>query len=149
MGAGILRTRPVARAPICIYEAGAGAMLGSRLLMLEHVGRRSSTRRTVILEVIGHPTPDTYLVASGFGEKAQWFRNIKVNARVHVNVGNRSALPATARVLTQQEADRALGDYVSRHPGSWNHLRPVLERALGRPITVTDTSLPIVELLLD
>jgi deazaflavin-dependent oxidoreductase (nitroreductase family) len=149
MGAGMLRARPLARAPICLYEAGAGSMLGSRLLMLEHVGRRSSARRTVILEVIGHPTPDTYLVASGFGEKAQWFRNVKVNPRVRVNVANHSSAPATARILTQPEADRALGEYVSQHPGSWNHLRPVLERALGRPITVTDTSLPIVELRLD
>jgi deazaflavin-dependent oxidoreductase (nitroreductase family) len=102
-----------------------------------------------MLEVIGHPTPDTYLVASGFGEKAQWFRNIKVNPRVRVNVGNHSSSPATARVLNQQEADCALGAYINQHPGSWNHLRPILERALGRPITVTDTDLPIVELLLD
>jgi deazaflavin-dependent oxidoreductase (nitroreductase family) len=124
-------------------------MLGSRLLMLEHVGRRSSARRTVVLEVIGHPTPDTYLVASGFGEKAQWFRNIKVNPQVRVNVGNHSSTPATARILKQHEADRALGAYISKHPGAWTHLRPVLERALGRPITVTDTALPIVELRLD
>jgi deazaflavin-dependent oxidoreductase (nitroreductase family) len=149
IGAGLLRARPLARAPIRLYEAGAGPMLGSRLLMLEHVGRRSSVRRTVVLEVVGHPTPDAYLVASGFGDKAQWFRNIKINPRVHVNVGNHRSSPATARVVSQQEADRALSAYISQHPGAWKHLRPVLERALGRPITETDTALPVVELLLD
>jgi deazaflavin-dependent oxidoreductase (nitroreductase family) len=117
--------------------------------MLEHVGRKSGIRRNVVLEVIGRPTPDSYLVASGFGEKAQWFRNIKANPRVRVYAGSRTASPATARVLTQQEADRALSDYVRRHPQAWNQLKPVLERTLGSSITETDTSLPIVELRLD
>ncbi|HEY1840659.1 MAG TPA: nitroreductase family deazaflavin-dependent oxidoreductase [Mycobacterium sp.] len=148
IGARILRTRPLMRAPIWLYQAGAGAMLGSRLLMLEHVGRKSGARRYVVLEVLGHPTPDRYLVASGFGEKAQWYRNIKANPRVRVYAGSRSPAPATARILTQQEADRCLGDYVRRHPRAWNRFRPVLERTLGSPIAETDTSLPIVELRL-
>ena len=70
-------------------------MLGSRLLMLEHVGRKSGARRYVVLEVVGHPTPDSYLVASGFGENAQWFRNIKANPEVRVS-------PAAARRHRQQ-----------------------------------------------
>ncbi len=148
MGAGILRTRPLMRAPIWIYKAGAGAMLGSRLLMLEHIGRKSGVRRNVVLEVVGHPTPDSYLVASGFGGKAQWFRNIQANPQVRVYAGGRSPSSATARILTQQESDRALGDYVGRHPQAWNRFRPVLERTLGNSISETNTALPIVELRL-
>ena len=148
MGARILRSRPLMRAPIWIYKAGAGAMLGSRLLMLEHIGRKTGVRRNVVLEVIGHPTPDSYLVASGFGEKAQWFRNIKANPRVRVYAGGRPPSSATARILTRQESDRALGDYVSRHPKAWNRFKPVLERTLGSSISETNTVLPIVELRL-
>lgn len=148
VGARILRTRPLMRAPIWIYRSGAGAMLGSRLLMLEHVGRKSGARRYVVLEVVGHPTPDSYLVASGFGENAQWFRNIKANPEVRVYAGGRSPSSATARILTRQESDRALGDYVSRHPQAWNRFKPVLERTLGSSISETNTALPIVELRL-
>jgi deazaflavin-dependent oxidoreductase (nitroreductase family) len=148
MGARILRIRPVVRAPIWIYKAGAGAMLGSRLLMVEHIGRKSGGRRNVVLEVVGHPRPDSYLVASGFGEKAQWFRNIQVNPHVRVYVGSRSPSSAIARILTQQESDRALRDYVSRHPRAWNRFKPVLERTLGSSIAETNTALPIVELRL-
>lgn len=148
VAARILRYRPLMRAPIWVFKAGAGAVLGSRLLMLEHIGRTSGVRRYVVLEVIDHPTSDSYVVASGFGEKAQWFRNIKANPRVRVYAGSRAPMPATARIMTQQEADRALSAYASRHPRAWERFRPVLERTLGSPITETDTPLPIVELRL-
>ena len=148
VGARILRYRPLMRAPIWVFKARAGAVLGPRLLMLEHIGRTSGVRRYVILEVVGHPAPDSYVVASGFGEKAQWFRNIKANPRVRVYAGSRAPMPATARIMTPQEADRALSAYARRHPRAWARFKPVLERTLGSPITETDSPLPIVELRL-
>ena len=148
IGARILGTRALMRTPIWIYRAGAGGLLGSRFLMLEHIGRKSGIARNVVLEVIGHPTPDSYLVASGFGEQAQWFRNIKANPQVRVYAGGRSPARATARVLPPQEADRALGEYARQHPQAWKQFKPVLERTLGGPIADSDTALPIVELRL-
>jgi deazaflavin-dependent oxidoreductase (nitroreductase family) len=137
------------RAPIWIYKARAGAMLSSRVLMLEHIGRKSGARRYVVLEVVDHPTPDTYVVASGFGEKAQWFRNVRANPRVRVYAGSRRPAAATARVLTQSEADRTLAVYVGRHPRAWRRFKDVLEETLESPITETNTPLPMVELRLD
>ncbi|MGD1253698.1 nitroreductase family deazaflavin-dependent oxidoreductase [Mycobacterium seoulense] len=137
------------RAPIWIYQARAGAVFGSRLLMLEHTGRKSGTPRYVVLEVVGHPSADTYVVASGFGRKAQWFRNIEADPRVRVFAGSHAPRRATARVLTQGEADRALAAYVGRHRRAWDQMRPVLEDTLGVPITETETPLPMVELRLD
>ena len=148
IGARILGTRTLMRAPIWIYRAGAGGLFGSRFLMLEHIGRKSGVARNVVLEVIGHPTPDSYLVVSGFGERAQWFRNIKANPQVRVYAGGRGPSRATARVLPRQEADDALGEYARRHPRAWNQFKPVLERTLGGPIAESDTALPIVELRL-
>ncbi|BBZ69165.1 nitroreductase family deazaflavin-dependent oxidoreductase [Mycobacterium paraseoulense] len=148
-GARVLRSRRLMRAPIWIYKARAGAVFGSRLLMLEHTGRKSGTPRYVVLEVVGHPAADTYVVASGFGRKAQWFRNIEADPRVRVFAGSHPPRRATARVLSQGEADRALAAYVSRHRAAWDQMRPVLEETLGVPITETDTPLPMVELRLD
>lgn len=148
-GARVLRSRRLMRAPIWIYKARAGALFGSRLLMLEHIGRKSGEPRYVVLEVVGHSSPDTYVVASGFGRKAQWFRNIEANPRVRVYAGSHAPRPATARVLDQQEADRALATYLSRHRKAWEKMRPALEETLGVPITETNTPLPMVELRLD
>ena len=58
-------------APTGIYKARAGALFGSRILMLEHIGRKSGTPRYAVLELVDHPAPETYVVASGFGRKAQ------------------------------------------------------------------------------
>lgn len=148
IGAHILGTRFLMRAPIWIYKAGAGKVLGSRLLMLEHTGRKSGIRRYVVLEVIGHPAQDRYLVAAGFGERSQWFRNIKANPRVSVHTNRHASAAASARVMTRQEADRALANYADRHPRAWERFRPILEKTLGEPISATDTPLPIVELRL-
>ncbi len=117
--------------------------------MLEHVGRKSGAPRYAVLEVVDHPSPDTYVVASGFGRKAQWFRNLQVNPRVRVYAGSQAPRRATARVLDRQQADRALAAYRSRHPRAWERFGPVLEETLGQRITDTDTPLPMVELRLD
>lgn len=149
IGARILRSRPLMRAPVWIYKVRAGALLSSRLLMLEHIGRKSGARRYVVLEVADHPAPDVYVVVSGFGKKAQWFRNVQANPKVRVYAGSRAPAPATARILTQQEADHTLAAYRDRHPRAWEQFKPVLEETLGGPISDTNTPLPIVELRLN
>lgn len=148
-GARILRSRWLMRAPIWIYRARAGALLGPRLLMLEHIGRNTGTRRYVVLEIVGHPAPDSYVVASGFGAKAQWFRNVAANPRVRVYVGSHRPARATASILDQRAADSTLADYIAEHPRAWARFKAVLERTLGRQVTETNTPLPLVELRLD
>ena len=117
--------------------------------MLEHVGRKSGARRFVVLEVVGHPAPDTYVVASGFGEGAQWFRNLIANPQVRVSIAGHGPRAATARRLPAAEADAALADYVSRHPRAWAKFKNVLERTLGAAISEHNTPLPMVGLRLD
>jgi deazaflavin-dependent oxidoreductase (nitroreductase family) len=147
--ARLLRTRSLMRAPIWIFKARAGALLGRRLLMLEHIGRKSGARRDVVLEVVDHPKPEIFVVASGFGHRAQWFRNIEANPRVRVYVGSHAPAEATARVLDQHETDSVLAGYRHRHPRAWARFKPVLEQTLGRPINDTGAELPLVELRLD
>lgn len=147
-GARILRSRWLVRAPIWIYKARLGALLGPRLLMLAHIGRKSGARRYVVLEVVDRPASDVYVVASGFGVKAQWFRNIQANPKVCVYAGGHRPASATARVMTQQETDRTLTAYHSTHPRAWERFKPVLEETLGGAIGDTDTPLPMVELQL-
>jgi deazaflavin-dependent oxidoreductase (nitroreductase family) len=148
LGARILRNRRLVRAPIWIYRLRAGALLGSRVLMLEHIGRTSGRARYVVLEIIDHPAPDSYVVASGFGAKAQWFRNIRANPQVRVWVGSHSPRPASAHLLDQQSTDRVLTAYRLNRPKAWEQFKPILEETLGQPITDTDTPLPMVELRL-
>lgn len=142
----VLRTPALAGAPIVLYRAGLGWTLGSRMLMLEHIGRKSGLTRRVVLEVLGHPEPDTYVVASGFGESAQWFRNVLAEPHVRVSTGRLTSAPAQARRMTRSEADRALGAYIAAHPQAWAALKSIIEQALDGRVDPPGTELPLVEL---
>jgi deazaflavin-dependent oxidoreductase (nitroreductase family) len=147
-GAWALSNRALMRAPVGLYRARLGFLFGSRTLMLEHVGRKSGARRYVVLEVIGHPAPDTYVVASGFGERAQWYRNLMARPHGRVSVAGHGPRAAAARRLPAGEADAALADYVRRHPRAWAKFKNVLEHTLGTAISEHHTPLPMIELRL-
>ena len=46
---------------------------------------------------------------SGFGGRAQWFRNVQASPPLRVYIGSRGPAPAVARLLTREEARAALG----------------------------------------
>lgn len=149
LGSRILRSRPLMRAPIWIYRARLGWILGHRMLLLEHIGRTSGKRREVVLEVFGEPTQGTFLVVSGFGGRAQWFRNVLAHDRVRVTIGRHGPRPARARIVSQSEADEALQAYAARRPRAWNTCKPIIEETLGVPIEERGTALPVVALTLE
>jgi len=142
----MLRVRLFVRAPIWLYRARLGVIFGHRLLMLEHVGRNTGQRRFVVLEVVDHPAPDRYVVVSGFGTRAQWFRNVEANPQVCVYLASHAPVPATARRLDGAAATAALGRYADAHPRAWAKLRPVLEDTLGTSIDEHGTELPMIAL---
>lgn len=49
--AALLRVRWLVRLPLWLYRARLGLLVGHRMLMMEHIGRRSGLRRQVVLEV--------------------------------------------------------------------------------------------------
>ena len=46
------------RAPIWLYRAGLGPLLGHRFVYIAHRGRRTGARREVVLEVVGYTPKD-------------------------------------------------------------------------------------------
>lgn len=113
--------------------------------MLEHTGRRSGKARLVCLEVVDRSVPDRIVIVSGFGERAEWYRNLLADPVCFVSVGRLRRVPAQARFMTSAEASAALGRYQRAHPGAWDRLRQAIEKAVGHPVN----QLPMVELLLD
>lgn len=128
--AGMLRTRWLVRSPVWLYRARLGILLGPRFVMLEHTGRKSGARRHVVLEVVQHGA-GSYVVVSGFGERAQWLRNVRAEPRVRVYALSRKPATAVARVLPPAEAADVLAGYAARHPRAWAAMEPVLRDTLG------------------
>ncbi|MFC4565792.1 nitroreductase family deazaflavin-dependent oxidoreductase [Nocardiopsis mangrovi] len=118
--------RALYRAPILVYRAGLGGLLGGRFVLLTHIGRTSGRARHVVLEVAGHTGDGAYLVASGYGARSQWFRNVVRRPRVRFQVGRRR-FEGTATPLDPAESGRRLAEYARRRPRSARSLM----RALG------------------
>lgn len=104
------------RAPILLYNAGLGGMMGSRFLLLNHTGRKRGQPRQTVLEVVDYdPESGTYFVASGFGNKLDWYLNVLKTPDVAIQVGSKT-VPAKARALTADESGRAIVDYAQHNP---------------------------------
>lgn len=143
--AGLLRRRAFARAPIVLFRLHLGVLLGPRMLLLEHVGRRSGRPRSAALEVLERPDRHRLLIASGFGTKSQWYRNLRATPRCRVSTGLTYRRPATARTLPTEDAAAVLKRYRTAHPASYRALSGVVGDLTGGSID----DVPVVELTLD
>ena len=102
------------RAPIWLYRAHLGFLMGHRFVMIEHVGRKSGELRRTVLEVVAEEDDAVYLAAA-WGSKAQWLQNVRANSEVTVHLGS-SRFESNAQVLEKGEALRVLTEYSVAHP---------------------------------
>jgi len=126
-------TRFLFRIPIHLYRLRLGWLFGSRLLLLNHIGRVSGKPRQTILEVAEHDC-DSYVVASGWGPTAAWYRNIVHTPDVTIQVGTRT-IPVTAIPLDKDEGAQVFVRYGSRHRTAAKY---VLPRVLGFSVDGSD-----------
>lgn len=128
-------TRLLFRVPIYLYQAGLGWIFGRRILLLRHVGRISGKARQAILEVAEHdPTDDSFVVASGWGPTAAWYRNVVHTPEVTIQVGRRT-IPVTAVKLTEDEGAETFARYGMKHRRAAKYLLP---RMLGFSVDGTE-----------
>ena len=138
------------RCPILLYRLHLGWLLGHRFLLLTHIGRHSGVPRHTVLEVVSYQnTRQRCVIASGWGEQAQWFKNIIANPNVEITLGIHK-YPAKARRMEAAEAEHELREYASRHPWS---MKQLYRSMLGQPFHGQDADfqqlaaqVPLVEL---
>ncbi|MCT2584479.1 nitroreductase family deazaflavin-dependent oxidoreductase [Actinophytocola gossypii] len=118
-------SRLLFRLPIAFYRRGLGWMFGGRLMLVHHVGRVTGKRRQVVLEVIAHDAGDGYVVASGWGPGAAWYRNVLHTPDVTIQVGRRT-IPVTGVPLPVEEGAEIMAKYASRHRMAAKFLLPRL-----------------------
>lgn len=119
------------RMPIWIYRMQLGGLLSDHFLLLTHVGRKSGQLRQTVLEVLRHDHDSgAYIIASGWGERSDWFRNIQQRPHVLVQCGARR-WEARSERLAPGAAANELADYAQRHPRA---LRTLARAMLGEEI---------------
>ncbi|WP_460725676.1 nitroreductase family deazaflavin-dependent oxidoreductase [Nocardia heshunensis] len=134
LGARLLQTRWFVRAPIRLFRARLGFLFGGRMLLLEHLGRKSGEPRYAVLETVARPDARSVIIASGFGTGSQWYRNLIAHPACHVSIGFHYRAPATARALTPDEAKPVLAEYKRAHPAAYRELSGIIEAAIGTTI---------------
>jgi deazaflavin-dependent oxidoreductase (nitroreductase family) len=116
------------RLPAAMYRANAGWVLGHRFLCLTHRGRRTGRRYRTVLEVLAwEPATREAIVISGFGRRANWYRNVLAGGAVEVEIARECWLPRV-RALGPTEAVEVLADYERRN----RPLTPVVRKVLSR-----------------
>ncbi|MEU2864577.1 nitroreductase family deazaflavin-dependent oxidoreductase [Streptomyces mirabilis] len=105
-----------ARLPILLFRGGLGWVFGRRLPLLHHTGRVTGLDRRVALEVVEcKPTDGSWIVASGFGPRADWYRNLRAEPKTVIQAGNHHHA-VTAHFLTPDDGAEIMADYAQRHP---------------------------------
>lgn len=123
------------RAPIWLYRIGLGGLMTKRMVLLNHIGRKSGKMRQAVVEVARYDkATDTVYVASGWGKKSDWYRNLLANPEITIQVGWRK-MKVTAVPLTPEESGEAMVDYAHRYPTA---ARVLSKRLLGFEVDDTD-----------
>ncbi|BBY08733.1 nitroreductase family deazaflavin-dependent oxidoreductase [Mycobacterium noviomagense] len=116
----------VFRFPIYVYRAGLSPLFGQRLLLLHHIGRVSGKPRQAVLEVVDDdPADDSYVVASGWGPTAAWYRKVMHTPDVTIQVGRRT-IPVRAAKLDEEDGAKTFAKYAARHRAAAKYLLPRL-----------------------
>jgi deazaflavin-dependent oxidoreductase (nitroreductase family) len=104
------------RLPIRLYHANLGWLCGHQFMLLAHQGRRSGLRRETMLEVVRYDRrTHECIVVSGWGERADWLRNIRAHPALEVRIGRERYVPEQ-RLLSPDEVATELVDYARRYP---------------------------------
>ncbi|MEU5987642.1 nitroreductase family deazaflavin-dependent oxidoreductase [Spirillospora sp. NPDC047418] len=102
------------RLPIRLYRMGLGPLLGRRIMLLTHTGRVSGLPRRVVIEVVQNDG-DGYVAASGFGPRADWYRNVMATPEVTLQIGGKK-IQATAAPIATDEGAEIMARYAPLHP---------------------------------
>ncbi|PRY20212.1 nitroreductase family deazaflavin-dependent oxidoreductase [Pseudosporangium ferrugineum] len=106
------------RIPILLFRAGLGGLFAGRMVLVEHAGRHTGKRRMVVLEVVDHDrTSGAVTVASGFGPRADWYRNLRAQPHTVIRL-RRRRIPVTATPLSAEQAAGVMVAYATAHPRS-------------------------------
>ena len=108
--------------PILYYKLGLGWMLEKRFLLLTTTGRKTGKPRQTPLEFVHNPQDDSYRVSPGWGGNTDWYKNVRHNPHVTVQVGRRK-FEAAAEAAPDEEAAEFMRNVSRRHPSMdkiWN-----------------------------
>lgn len=87
--------------PVNLWRLGLGPFVGQVLLLITHTGRKSGLPRRTLVEY--HRMGDQLYIPCGFGERAQWYQNIKADPYVTIQASDEAQSVRARRVTDDEE----------------------------------------------
>jgi deazaflavin-dependent oxidoreductase (nitroreductase family) len=106
------RMKTVQRIHKRLYDTGRGWIVGKFILLLTHTGRKTGNRYVTPLQY--EKIDEAYYVGAGRGPRADWFRNVRNNPHVHVQV-DRCEFDCVAEPVTEPERVADFLEYRLKH----------------------------------
>lgn len=123
------------RTPLWLFRFRLGWLFGGRFIMLTHLGRKSGLPRQTVVEVARYDAEhDTFYVASGWGERADWWQNIQQTPRVLLDTGQRRVEAAATR-LAVDAASAIFQDYAAKNPTAFRQLSRMM---INEPLSASE-----------
>jgi deazaflavin-dependent oxidoreductase (nitroreductase family) len=111
------------RIPVYFYRFGLGWLFGERMVMIDHLGRKTGLLHQTAVEVIeGDPQTGEITVGAGFGAQTQWYQNLKAHPETTIQIGRRR-MPVVAEFVPAEDGEEVMSRY-------FNHHRSLLIRVL-------------------
>jgi deazaflavin-dependent oxidoreductase (nitroreductase family) len=115
------------RTPKWLYRFHLGGLLGNHVLLLTHIGRKTGQIRQTVIELVQHDEASgVFYVASGWGEKSDWYKNIMANPSVTIQVKNKK-YKAVAERVTPEMGGQIVLNYVHRYPFAQRALSRIMK----------------------
>lgn len=103
------------RLPVYFYRIGLGWMLGRRFVLINHLGRKTGLPRQAVVEVVERDEESGVItVVAGYGEKAQWYQNLRVQPETTIQVGIRKIAVIT-RFVPPEKGEEIMLRYYQRY----------------------------------
>jgi deazaflavin-dependent oxidoreductase (nitroreductase family) len=103
------------RIPVYFYRLGFGWLFGERLVMIEHLGRKTGSPHQAVVEVIERDSQTgNVTVVAGYGEKTQWYQNLRAHPETTIQIGRRR-LPVVAEFVTAEDGEAVMSRYFNHH----------------------------------
>jgi deazaflavin-dependent oxidoreductase (nitroreductase family) len=116
----------VFRAPLPLYRAGLGWLMGHTFLVFVHVGRKTGTPHATAAMVLSRDRrTGEVVICSAWGPHTDWIRNLRAHPAVQVQIGRATFVPQQ-RFLTADEAFAVAATFRRDHPWRMQVLRRVL-----------------------
>ena len=110
------------RLPIWLYRVKLGWLLGDRFIMLTHTGRKSGLPRQTVIEVVKHDKEsNTYYIVSGWGEKSDWYQNIRKTPS-GCPTCSRKKVSDTQSLFQRKKPSTSWNTIFTEHPIAFNEL---------------------------